>query len=450
MKKTLLLIIAILPFYAVADFFTAINDYENKKYEPAYSRFLQMAKMGETRSQFNLGVMYYNGEFVEKDINKAYAWLKLATNNDTATDQEKQVFQQIEDKVTQKDAAQDAFLQIESYSNKNLLVELYPEFLNTDESNPDRATPLKIVQPKYPRYAALNGIQGWVKFRFDLDKLGLPRNIMLLEAVPEKVFERASFKVLHKWRFSPSVDNKGQAIETKNVVYTMSYRLKGADPMEIKKQALKKAEKGLLNNNAHAQYQLAIWSKYGLLKDKKKYNSNKLFLSSAIQGHPLSQYEVGRSLVFGKGCKQDKEKGLSWLNRAASSGSPDARELLANVLMANEDLASQIQAVKFYQAITKKSARTSINLARLLTDSKYQEILNPKEAIDIIDDVNDRQFNDDITINEIKAKAYFNLGKIKKAISYQEDAVEEAEDTGADTTKAKETLDKYVAVKNAI
>ncbi|PHS20584.1 MAG: hypothetical protein COA86_01155 [Kangiella sp.] len=446
--RNFFLLIALLPFYAVADFNRAIDDYEDKKYESAYSQFLVMAKMGETRSQFNLGVMYYNGQHVEKNIDMAYAWLKLASNSKTATEQEKQVFGHVEKGVKNKESAEKAFLTVKQFSNVQLLVNLYPEFLNTSDSNPDSATPIKIVQPKYPRYAAMNGIQGWVKFRFDLDKLGHPRNIMLLEAVPEKVFEKASLRAIGKWQFKPSKDNNGNIIETSDVIYTMEFRLSKADPIQINDRALLKAEEGLKINDVYAQYQIATWSKYGLIKGKN-YNSQELFLSSAIQGHPIAQFEVGRSLVFGKGCKQDKSKGLSWLNRAATNGQADAKELLANVLMTKDDLESQKKAVKYYQEIKNKTARTSINLARLLTESIHQEILDPEQAIDIIDDIPSRKFSDDITIEEIKAAAYFKMGKIKKAISYQEDALEEAEDVGADTTKTKQTLQKYIDHKNA-
>ena len=126
--RNFFLLIALLPFYAVADFNRAIDDYEDKKYESAYSQFLVMAKMGETRSQFNLGVMYYNGQHVEKNIDMAYAWLKLASNSKTATEQEKQVFGHVEKGVKNKESAEKAFLTVKQFSNVQLLVNLYPEY----------------------------------------------------------------------------------------------------------------------------------------------------------------------------------------------------------------------------------------------------------------------------------------------------------------------------------
>ncbi|PCI65639.1 MAG: hypothetical protein COB38_10950 [Gammaproteobacteria bacterium] len=447
--KKILLLIALLPFYATADFFNAINDYQNRKYKSAYNQFLEMAKMGETRSQFNLGVMFYNGQYVDKDINQAYAWLKLATENEAATDQEKQTFNQISSQIAQQKLAQKAFSDIENYSNKNLLVSLYPEFLNTQESNPDNATPLKIVQPKYPRNAAIRGLQGWVKYQFDLDIKGHPRNIILIESIPGDTFVKNSLRAISKWRFQPSKDKAGAPIPTKNILYTMEFKLSNTDNIQIKDSALRSAEDGHQQNHPHSTYQLALWSKYGLIKDSS-YNSTKLFLQSAVQGHPIAQFETGRSLVLGKGCKQDKSKGLIWLNRAASNGQAEAKEMLANVLMSNKDITSQRQASSYFGSIEKPSPLTKINFAKLLVYSKFTEILDPKRAINIVDDISHKTYRDNITLYEIKAAAYFKIGKIKKAISYQEDALEEAKDIDADTTQAKETLEKYLLIRNSI
>ena len=77
--------------------------------------------------------------------------------------------------------------------------------------------------------------------------------------------------------------------------------------------------------------------------------------------------------------------------------------------MTKDDLTSQKKAVKYYLGIEKRIARTSINLARLIIGSKFQEVLDPKLAIDIVDGIQSRKFRDDITIDEIKAAVYFKM-----------------------------------------
>jgi TPR repeat protein len=212
--------------------------------------------------------------------------------------------------------------------------------------------------------------------------------------------------------------------------------------------SFKKAIEGHNQNNPNSTYQLALWSKNKLLHSEA-FNTNELFLKSAIRGHTQAQFEVGQSLIFGKGCKVNKLKGLAWLNRAASNGELDAKELLANVLMSNNDIGSQQQAIEYYKSIKDTNSLTKINYAKLLINSSHKEISNPEKALNIIENIPYNLFRDRITLDEVKASAYFKLGKLRKAISYQEDALSHANHYAADTTDAEETLRKYKAEESS-
>jgi TonB family protein len=85
------------------------------------------------------------------------------------------------------------------------------------------ATPTSIVQPRYPRKAAEEGLEGWVKFEFNVDSNGHPYEVKLTAADPINVFERDAKKAIYQWRFEK---NKAQ----NNLVYTMQFKL--ADPSE--------------------------------------------------------------------------------------------------------------------------------------------------------------------------------------------------------------------------
>jgi TPR repeat protein len=66
MKKLLTLLCLVTSLQLQADFRSAMEQYKAENYTKAYNEFMSMAIIGEKRSQFNLGVMYYYGQHVEK------------------------------------------------------------------------------------------------------------------------------------------------------------------------------------------------------------------------------------------------------------------------------------------------------------------------------------------------------------------------------------------------
>ena len=63
-----------------ADFDSGMSAYRLGDYQRAFKEFREAAVAGDATAQFNVGVMYYRGEFVERDLVKAYGWIELATN----------------------------------------------------------------------------------------------------------------------------------------------------------------------------------------------------------------------------------------------------------------------------------------------------------------------------------------------------------------------------------
>lgn len=77
--------------------------------------------------------------------------------------------------------------------------------------NDGGAVPLTITNPRYPRHAAMNDIEGWVFFEFDLDENGHPVNLKLLDSFPEDVFVKGASDAIVKWTFSENnTQNKSQ------------------------------------------------------------------------------------------------------------------------------------------------------------------------------------------------------------------------------------------------
>lgn len=86
------------------------------------------------------------------------------------------------------------------------------------------AIPLSTVPPQYPQDANMKGIQGYVKFVFDIMPDGSPANIRVTESKPRRVFDKAARKAIRRWKFKPKQYN-GQPVKQTNMRYTMEFRL---------------------------------------------------------------------------------------------------------------------------------------------------------------------------------------------------------------------------------
>ncbi|NVK89570.1 MAG: TonB family protein [Gammaproteobacteria bacterium] len=333
MKYILMLTFGLYSFTATADFYSALNFYDQEQYSKAYEEFSKLAELGDKRSQFNLGIMYFKGQHVAQDINKAYAWTKLATESDLATPDEKKIHQLIANKIENIELATKAYQELSAnYNAQKIINKLYPELVTESVAGKkNRVEPVKIVEPKYPRSAALKSIQGWVRVRFDIDKKGNPRNIRIIESFPGDTFVENSLRSIRQWRFETLKDENGSPTTALDQGYTLEFRLQGLEltVADEQYQALAgKAQQG----DAESQFLLGYWHEK-LDSLSANVNPTEMYLKSAVQGYAPAQYKLGHSLIMGNGCRKDKEKGLAWLTRAAANGQLDAQEYLAGLAL---------------------------------------------------------------------------------------------------------------------
>ena len=434
MKRILFLLVALQASLANADFYKALDKYAEGHYQQAYDSFYEMAKLGEKRAQFNLGVMFYHGQHVEKDINQAYGWMKLALESETISENEKKIFDSLSKEVTQQDEAQKVYKALsQQYGTDALMVELYPSLVDPKKGISFNATPVKLSQPDYPRNAAFGGIQGWAKVSFHLDKNGTPRNINLVESVPQGIFDKAVLKSVKKWKFKVESDEFDNGLSKVRLNYTMEFRLKGHGALSVKSELYQKTLKLAEQGDASSQYVIGFWQSK-LPSSSHNSNPTEWFLKSARQGLPQAQYQLGVSLLKGQGCLKDQEKGVEWLVRAAANNEHEATRLLAIRSASDESLDSQRKAIEYFSKIDASDNYAKIVFARLLATSPHAEIRDPKKALAIVEDVNHIGFSDDITPYEIKGEAYAALGDKSEAIDMFEDALDEAEEVDADTS----------------
>lgn len=74
----------------------------------------------------------------------------------------------------------------------------------------DRAVmPLVRIEPQYPRKAAMQGKQGWVRLSFDVNTGGGVENVEIISSTPPRIFDQAAKRALLKWKYQPKlVDGK--------------------------------------------------------------------------------------------------------------------------------------------------------------------------------------------------------------------------------------------------
>ncbi|PMG31544.1 hypothetical protein BCU94_07345 [Shewanella sp. 10N.286.52.C2] len=75
--------------YASQAFDDGMAAYNSQKYEKAIFLFKSAAEQGYVDAQFNLGVIYGNGQGVTKDDKQAVAWYRKAADQGNASAQSK-------------------------------------------------------------------------------------------------------------------------------------------------------------------------------------------------------------------------------------------------------------------------------------------------------------------------------------------------------------------------
>ncbi|WP_457576526.1 energy transducer TonB [Desulfomarina sp.] len=84
-------------------------------------------------------------------------------------------------------------------------------------------TPTVRIPPVYPMRARRRGIEGWVKVRFVVNSHGNVTDITVLEAHPERIFNKAVKSCLRQWHFQPGTVS-GMVVDAE-VTTTIRFKL---------------------------------------------------------------------------------------------------------------------------------------------------------------------------------------------------------------------------------
>lgn len=83
--------------------------------------------------------------------------------------------------------------------------------------------PLVRVAPRYPRKAAMRGIEGWVKVEFTILEDGTVTDAKVIDAQPRRIFNREAVRAVLRWKFKPQVV-EGKKVR-RQATQTISFKL---------------------------------------------------------------------------------------------------------------------------------------------------------------------------------------------------------------------------------
>ena len=96
-------------------------------------------------------------------------------------------------------------------------------FQQVDHTAEGDIIPVVVIRPMYPREAAMNGTEGWVKIEFTITEVGTVKDPKVIEAKPHRIFNREAIRAILKWKFKPRVV-EGVAVErraTQTIDFTL-------------------------------------------------------------------------------------------------------------------------------------------------------------------------------------------------------------------------------------
>ena len=99
-------------------------------------------------------------------------------------------------------------------------------FEQVDQAAEGDIIPIVRINPIYPREAAINGTEGWVKLEFTITETGTVKAPRVIDSQPPRIFNREAIRAILKWKFKPRVVD-GAAVE-RQATQTIDFKLENS------------------------------------------------------------------------------------------------------------------------------------------------------------------------------------------------------------------------------
>ena len=319
----------------------AAGAHEDGDYVSALQAYTQTAHWGDAPSQFQLGLMYQQGQGLAVDTLTAFAWYAVAaeSNYPPAKPAAVKLFRAFTavQRIRAKRRAKDF---IANFGRQALQEKLHPLLRPADNALQPPALD-QPVQPAYPMRALMNGTSGEAIIEFNIATDGTAREARLLHSEPDGVFSQTALEAATKLRYkAPPATVKLQGYHSHRIRFSFDFAGTTAE-IDVANQnrsaAINSLASAALDGNATAQYQYALaldTLPYAVVDNRPGKHANALQITAlasqaAIQGNSAAQHLLATRLLTGRGCEKDVSKAIKWLTHAAHQGHLQAQYLLA-------------------------------------------------------------------------------------------------------------------------
>lgn len=436
---------------AKADFELGMKYYEQANFEKAFREFQQAAKFGDLSAQFNLGVMYFRGEFVPQDSVQAYAWLALAAQD--AEYKERGFHLTIYMSLTdaQKKSAdrlyQDLYAQFNPAAIEKSMVPVY----TGASSLSSRLRSIKNVNPTYPLSMLRAGKVGWVDIFFTVSKDGSTRDHLVYYS-SNTAFTDAVIDAVRQWQYEP-VSIAGKATDIHGVKTRFHFIIADTEFNERKiAKTLAEQKEKAMSGNPDAQffyaYYLDVLPSFTKYKPKAESdeNANKWYQLAAHNGSGVSSFLLGQNVLNGNMCLPDPNKGLAWLLKAASQNIIDAQYLLGQELLSGAHLQKNEDQGMYWlnkaASVSKGNSAPKLKLAWILATHPDKAVRNGALALSYLQSINP-EHKDKQTYYRTAAAVYAENADFKAAQEWQEKALSDAKSLGLPLDTLNAQLGSY-------
>lgn len=412
-----------------ADFDLGMEHYEKGEYEKAYHEFEKAAQYGDYTAQYNLGVMYYKGQFVKQDAFLGYGWLALAAQHEPLKKEgvHETIYQHFSEE--QRKVADKAYKDLLSRFGDAALEEvLKPIFLGSSPTS-ERLKLRKKNVPQYPRSMMRRGLSGWVDVFFTVDKNGTTRDHVVYYSSNES-FTRVALEALRANIYEPETVG-GQPVAVNGLKMRYSFSLEGTEFDEHRirnftEEAKEKAEKGNAQDQLMYGYLLEALPRFTGRRDLFEDNPNEWYYQAAQNGSNAAGFFLGRNLLYGNKCEADSGKSYAWLVKAAKSLS-DAQYTLAVELLSGVRFEKDVDKALYWlgRAADNGNPNALLRSAWILSTSSQDGRRNGKKAMNLLKQV-DKKHPDRQTYFEVSAAVAAESGDFKAALEWQTKALEDA------------------------
>lgn len=86
------------------------------------------------------------------------------------------------------------------------------------------AVPQVRIQPEYPIQARQRRIEGWVDVSFTIGADGSVRNVIVIDAKPKAIFDRAALQAVKGWKYNPRIVD-GRPVERPDMRVRVRFNL---------------------------------------------------------------------------------------------------------------------------------------------------------------------------------------------------------------------------------